>query len=106
MIFDSLTMLAALSAVMFPAVLGWFIALRFGFWVGAVVPVLIAVGPVLVSMAYEAGMEPGARHPEEAMGRGLVLLLIWLPANVSAMAGFAIGLIHRVKRRPLAARPG
>jgi uncharacterized membrane protein YedE/YeeE len=92
MTLDSLMALTPLFALLLPAVVAWFVTLRFGIWVGAVVPAIVAAAFLIARLQ-------GTGHPEEAMGRGLEVLFIWLPAIVSALVGFGIGLIFRAKRK-------
>jgi hypothetical protein len=91
--------LIPLVALLLPAVIAWAVTLRFGFWIGAVIPAGVAVGFWIASAQ-------GTGHPEEVMGRGLELLFVWLPGIVSALTGFGLGLIVRAKRRREAGKPG
>ena len=67
------------AALLFVAALGlvggwlaWFLARRFGAWVGLAVPALAAAVAAL-RLATPLG------HPEEAMGRGIELMVVWAP---------------------------
>ncbi len=89
---DSLMALIPFAALLLPALVAWMLTVRFGFWAGAAVPALVAAAFWIVT-------EGGPGHAEEAMGRGLEALFIWLPAFVSAVVGFGLGLIVRAKRQ-------
>jgi Na+/melibiose symporter-like transporter len=62
-------------------------ARRFGLWAGLVIPGLAAAGWV-----YRSSMPLG--HAEEAMGRGIEMVVLWLPlvalTAIAALIGLAV----------------
>ena len=66
----------------------WTLARRYGFWLGLVIPALAAAG-----FALRAAMPRG--HPEEAMGRGLEQMFLWLPLLVMTLAAAVLGAVWR-----------
>jgi len=66
----------------------WALARRYGFWLGLVIPTLAVAG-----FALRAAMPLG--HPEEAMGRGLEQMFLWLPLLVMTLAAAALGAVWR-----------
>lgn len=66
----------------------WFLARRVGAWAGLAVPALATAVAGL-----RAAMPLG--HAEEAMGRGLELMMIWAPLVLVTALGWIGGVLTR-----------
>ncbi|MFM7335672.1 MAG: hypothetical protein ACKO1H_14910 [Tabrizicola sp.] len=66
----------------------WFLARRFGLWPGLLLPGALAGITLAVS-----GAPLG--HAEEAMGRGLEVMFLWLPLTAWTALAAALGLYQR-----------
>lgn len=74
--------------VLLAGALAWVLTRRFGVWPGLAVPALAAGGAAL-----RAAMPLG--HPEEAMGRGIEVMMIWAPLVVVTLLGWGLGALSR-----------
>lgn len=66
----------------------WAVARHFGLWPGLLLPGALAGITLAVS-----GATLG--HAEEAMGRGLAVMFVWLPLTVGTALAAALGLYQR-----------
>jgi hypothetical protein len=67
---------------------GWAVARKFGLLPGLVLPGAM-VGITLAVSGAPLG------HAEEAMGRGLAVLFLWLPLTVVTVLAAAVGMYQR-----------
>lgn len=86
---DDALLLIILGAACVGLVWGaWSVARRKGVWAGLVIPGLVGAG-----FALRQAMPIG--HPEEAMGRGLEVMFLWLPLLSLTLGAAALGLLVR-----------
>ena len=86
---DDALLLIILGAASVGLVWGaWLLARRKGLWAGLTIPGLLGAG-----FALRQAMPIG--HPEEAMGRGLEVMFVWLPLLGLTLGAAALGLLAR-----------
>ena len=92
MTLDALMPFVLVALAFVPGVVAWVVTARFGGWCGLVVPVAV-VGVALWRS------QSGIGHAEEVMGRGLEMVIFWVPVGIIAWVGFGIGLAsHRARK--------
>lgn len=71
----------------------WFLARHYGLLPGLLLPgLLVAIGAITLGAP--------AGHAEEAMGRGILGLFVFLPLTVATALGAVIGVVQRLRASP------
>jgi hypothetical protein len=89
---DAMMPVLLMAGVLAAAVVAFVLARRFGVPLGLVLPML-----VVAAALWRLAMPPG--HAEEAMGRGIETVLIWMPLLALTVIGAGLGFVSRRKGR-------